>query len=102
MIVATLDHLDTNDLTGKRFREAFDWIASQDLQALTPGRHDIDGDDVRCAVTMFPPLTTVHQPCEDIALVAYRALRERMRDPSLPPRHILVPAPLVVRESTKR
>ena len=59
-------------------------------------------DDVRCAVTMFPPLTTVHQPCEDIALVAYRALRERMRDPSLPPRHILVPAPLVVRESTKR
>ena len=58
-------------------------------------------DDVRCAVTMFPPLTTVHQPCEDIALVAYRALRERMRDPSLPPRRILVPAPLVVRESTK-
>ena len=59
-------------------------------------------DDVRCAVTMFPPLTTVHQPCEDIALLAYRALRERMRDPSLPPRRILVPAPLVVRESTKR
>ena len=59
-------------------------------------------DDVRCAVTMFPPLTTVHQPCEDIALVAYRALRERMRDPSLPPRRILVPAPLVVRESTRR
>ena len=59
-------------------------------------------DDVRCAVTMFPPLTTVHQPCEDIALLAYRALRERMRDPFLPPRRILVPAPLVVRESTKR
>ena len=59
-------------------------------------------DDVRCAATMFPPLTTVHQPCEDIALVAYRALRERMRDPSLPPRRILVPAPLVVRESTHR
>lgn len=59
-------------------------------------------DDVRCAVTMFPPLTTVHQPCEDIALVAYRALRERMRDLSLPLRRILVPAPLVVRESTKR
>jgi len=26
----------------------------------------------------------------------------RMRDPSLPPRRILVPAPLVVRESTRR
>ena len=59
-------------------------------------------DDVRCAVTTFPPLTTVHQPCEDIALVAYRALRERIHDPSLPPRRILVPAPLVVRESTRR
>jgi len=59
-------------------------------------------DDVRCATTTFPPLTTIHQPCEDIALVAYRALRERMQDPTLPPRRIQVPAPLVVRESTRR
>ena len=59
-------------------------------------------DDVRCATTTFPPLTTIHQPCEDIALVAYRALRERMQDPSLPPRRIQVPAPIVVRESTRR
>ena len=53
MIVATLDHLDTNDLTGKRFREAFDWIASQDLEALAPGRHDIDGDAVFANVFEF-------------------------------------------------
>ena len=59
-------------------------------------------DDVRCAVTTFPQLTTIHQPCEDIALVAYRALRERILNPSLPPRQILLPAPLVVRESTNR
>ena len=59
-------------------------------------------DDVRCATTTFPPLTTIHQPCEDIALVAYRALRERMQDPLLPPRRIQVPAPIVVRESTRR
>ena len=57
-------------------------------------------DDVRCAVTTFPPLTTIHQPCEDIALVAYRTLRERILDASLPPRRILLPAPLVVRESS--
>ena len=68
-----------------------------------PGDVMIAGfDDVRCATTTFPPLTTIHQPCEDIALVAYRALRERMQDPSLPPRRIQVPAPLVVRESTRR
>ncbi|MBR1921241.1 MAG: substrate-binding domain-containing protein [Kiritimatiellae bacterium] len=59
-------------------------------------------DDVRCAVTTLPQLTTVHQPCEDIALVAYRALRERLVDPALPPRSIHVSAPLVVRESTAR
>ena len=58
-------------------------------------------DDVRCAVTTSPPLTTIHQPCEDIALVAYRALRERILDPSLPPRRMLIPAPLVVRESSR-
>ena len=59
-------------------------------------------DDVRCAVTTSPQLTTIHQPCEDIALVAYRALRDRILNPSLPPRRILVPAPLVARESTSR
>lgn len=53
MIVATLGHLDTNDLTGKRFRKAFDWIASQDLEALAPGRHDIDGDTVFANVFEF-------------------------------------------------
>ena len=57
-------------------------------------------DDVRCAMTTFPALTTIHQPCEDIAMVAYRTLKERMHDPALPPRRILLPAPLVVREST--
>jgi LacI family transcriptional regulator len=59
-------------------------------------------DDVRCAVATFPSLTTIHQPCEDIALVAYRTLRERMHEPTLPPRRILIPASLVVRESTSR
>lgn len=59
-------------------------------------------DDIRCAVTTFPQLTTIHQPCEDIALVAYRALRERILNPSLPPRQISLPAPLVVRGSTQK
>ncbi|MBO6167369.1 MAG: LacI family DNA-binding transcriptional regulator [Kiritimatiellae bacterium] len=57
-------------------------------------------DDVRCAKTTFPQLTTIHQPCGDIALIAYLTLRERIRNPGLPPRHICLPAPLVIREST--
>lgn len=57
-------------------------------------------DDVRCAVSATPKLTSVHQPCDDIAGMAYRALRERMRDATLPERRILLPAQLVIREST--
>lgn len=59
-------------------------------------------DDVRCAVTTTPQLTTVSQPCADIARMAYHTLRERMGGLSLLPRRILLPAPLVVRESTRR
>lgn len=59
-------------------------------------------DDVRCAVSATPPLTTVHQPCEDIALMAYRSLRERIVEPAIVSRRILLDAPLVVRESTRR
>jgi len=59
-------------------------------------------DDVRCAVSATPNLTTAHQPCEEIARVAYSVLRERMRDAAMPARQILLPAPLVVRDSTAR
>ena len=59
-------------------------------------------DDVRCAVSATPPLTTVHQPCEDIALMAYRSLRERIVEPDIVSRRILLDAPLVIRESTVR
>ena len=58
-------------------------------------------DDVRCASVMTPSLTTVHQPCEDLARTAYQTLVDRLRDPSLPVRRILLPAPLVVRDSTR-
>lgn len=59
-------------------------------------------DDVRCAVSATPNLTTVRQPCEDIARMAYQVLRERLRDTSLPSRRILLPAPLIIRDSTLR
>ena len=59
-------------------------------------------DDVRCAISATPNLTSVRQPCDDIARMAYQALRERMRDATLPSRRILLTAPLVIRESTGR
>ena len=58
-------------------------------------------DDVSCAQLLSPPLTTMRQPCEDIAAVAVRTLLERIGNHALPPREISLEATLVVRESTK-
>jgi LacI family transcriptional regulator len=56
-------------------------------------------DDVRYATLLSVPLTTVHQPCREIAVTAFRAMLERMADPALPPRSLVLPPRLVVRES---
>ncbi|APW59089.1 GntR family transcriptional regulator [Paludisphaera borealis] len=56
-------------------------------------------DDVRFATLLSVPLTTMHQPCRDIAAVAFRAMLARLADPSLPPRRIALSPRLVVRES---
>ena len=59
-------------------------------------------DDVRLAAISSPSLTTVRQPCADIAKAAVAAMLQRLRDPALPPRQILLDAPLVERTSTRR
>jgi len=57
-------------------------------------------DDVREAAAMNPSLTSVRQPCFEIANMAFKALLERMANPKLPPREILLDTTLVVRKST--
>lgn len=59
-------------------------------------------DDVRLASLMTPPLTTIRQPCEEIAEQAFRRLLARVQKPDLVPLEILIAAPLVVRASTMR
>ncbi|MBR6588166.1 MAG: substrate-binding domain-containing protein [Kiritimatiellae bacterium] len=44
----------------------------------------------------------VHQPCKEIAKAAVAAMLQRLRDPTIPPRQILLEAELIVRASTKR
>jgi LacI family transcriptional regulator len=56
-------------------------------------------DDVHHATRTATPLTTIHQPCRDIALVALRAMLDRLADPSLPPRCQLLAPSLVLRDS---
>ena len=58
--------------------------------------------DVQVAAISTPPLTTVRQPCREIAKAAVAAMLQRLRDRSLPPRQIMLDSPLVVRQSTTR
>lgn len=56
-------------------------------------------DDVRFAQLMPVPLTTLHQPCRDIGRIALSVMLDRIANPDLPPRDILLGCSLVVRQS---
>lgn len=57
-------------------------------------------NDGEIARVVSPRLTTIHQPCADIARVAFETLERRRKDPDAPPMRVFLPAPLVEREST--
>ena len=56
-------------------------------------------DDVKFATLVSPPLTTVQQPCRDIALTAFRAMMDRLSDPTLPACQLTLTPRLVIRDS---
>jgi len=83
-----------------------DHVAAELLQSLNrlgvsvPNELRVVGfDNVRFASLLTVPLTTMEQPCRDIALTAFTALRERMANSSLPPRNIIMTPRMIVRES---
>ena len=58
-------------------------------------------DDVNFATLCSPALTTAHQPCDELAELAFELLESRQKNPSTPPRQVLLSAPLVVRDSVR-
>lgn len=83
-----------------------DHIAAQLLQTLNrlkvrvPEDLRLVGfDDVRFANLLTIPLTTMQQPCRDIALTAFNSMRERISNPSLPARSITLRPQIIVRET---
>jgi DNA-binding LacI/PurR family transcriptional regulator len=56
-------------------------------------------DDVEYAKLLPVPLTTVHQPCREIGRAAISAMLERIKDPNMLARDILLDCRLVVRAS---
>ena len=59
-------------------------------------------DDVQHASLVVPSLTTIHQPCVEIARKAFDVLLSRIVNPKASVGVYYLPAPLVVRESTAR
>jgi DNA-binding LacI/PurR family transcriptional regulator len=65
-----------------------------------PGDIRIAGiDDVRYSGLLPVPLTTYHQPCLDIGAAALAAMMDRIANPHLPARSILLNGSVVVRQS---
>lgn len=56
-------------------------------------------DDVKFATLVSPSLTTIQQPCREIAMTAFRAMLDRQADPTLPACHLSLSPRLVIRDS---
>ncbi len=85
---------------------ANDMIAATAMQVLerlgrrVPADLKLTGiDDIKYAALLGVPLTTVHQPCADIGRAALAVMLERLENPFLPTRDVLLPISLVVRRS---
>ena len=85
----------TNDLTAAQFLQSLVRIKVGVPRSLRV----VGFDDVRYATLLPVQLTTMQQPCREIAVAAFQAMRERLADPALPPRSILLTPRLIVRES---
>lgn len=84
-----------NDLTAARLMQTL--IA---LGVRIPEEVRIVGmDDVKYASLLPVPLTTIHQDCTGIGMVAMATMLERLEHPELPVRDVTVPTSLVVRRS---
>ena len=57
-------------------------------------------DDAKIAKLLNPPLTTIRQPVKLLAETAVASLLQRIRNPGLAPRAILLDTQMVVRSST--
>ena len=72
-----------------------------ELDVDVPARVKIVGfDDVKYASLVSVPLTTIHQPCDQLGAAAIQAMVQRIANPDMPARDILVDFRLVVRDSS--
>jgi LacI family transcriptional regulator len=58
-------------------------------------------DNLPQASLVYPKLTTIHQPLEQMGQVAVKMLLEQIQNPELPPRHVTLATQLIVRDSCR-
>jgi len=85
-----------NDFTAANLMKTFN-----ELGVDVPDQIRMAGmDDVKYASLLSVPLTTIHQPCEKMGAAAIGAMLQRIRNPDLPTRDILLDFSLVIRRSS--
>ena len=85
-----------NDATAAQLMHTLD-----ELGIVVPEDACVAGfDDVRYANLLRVPLTTIHQPCRALGTAAVQAMTERLANPGMPAREILLDVKLAVRRST--
>ena len=85
-----------NDFTAAHLMKVFN-----ELKLVVPDQIRMAGiDDVKYANLLSVPLTTIHQPCEKMGAEAVAAMIQRIRNPDIPARDILLDFHVVVRESS--
>ena len=57
-------------------------------------------DDVKYANLITVPLTTIRQPCLELGAAAVNTMVQRIQNPGVPARDVLVDFELVVRDSS--
>lgn len=83
--------------------ETASWVMGslETLGLSVPGDVRVAGfDDVKYAHLLRVPLTTIRQPCREIAEIALKTLIDRINLPHLPPATIQIKAELCVRQSS--
>jgi DNA-binding LacI/PurR family transcriptional regulator len=86
----------SNDFTAAHVMRAFEALSRR-----VPADVRVAGfDDVKYANLLPVPLTTVRQPCAQLGEAAVRAMIERLDNPRMPARDILLDFELVVRASS--
>ena len=73
----------------------------EDLSLSVPDEVRVAGfDDVKYASLLPVPLTTIHQPCAQLGASAVRLMIERLKNPDMPARDVILNFTLIVRAST--